>query len=311
MDQDCVKLTSFSDDGCLSGGSGPVAARLLLRGTGGARIMHQVRTGTTADHAPGLTGSGLVTLEKARLLSNEIDPVGLRDNATEATKLAIYLSRADQVFQVPAYEVICELLHRRGIAGATVLAGVDGNGQRARFASRPAATPMMIEAVTHGDRLGPVLPEIGGLLRRPVFTLETVRLRQRDGTSAERPLPEPVRDETGTITFHKLAVYASRSARHEGEPLHRAIVRRLGDAGVATAVTVPGLWGFHGDRLPRGGRLHAPAVTVAAVTAEHLTAAFCVIDELTTEHGLVTSNTVTGLLAPGPGKRRRRIRPER
>jgi hypothetical protein len=35
---------------------------------------------------------------------------------------------------VPAFEVICELLYRRGIAGATALLGVDGiaHGQRQR-----------------------------------------------------------------------------------------------------------------------------------------------------------------------------------
>jgi PII-like signaling protein len=64
------------------------------------------------------------------------------ENAGEATTLTVYCGRHDTVYAVPAFEVMCELLHRRGIAGATVMLGMDGiahgQRQRARFFSRNA-----------------------------------------------------------------------------------------------------------------------------------------------------------------------------
>jgi hypothetical protein len=46
--------------------------------------------------------------------------------------------------------------------------------------------------------------------------------------------------------------------------------------------------------------------------SECIPAAFAVINELTAEHGLVTSNAVTGILATAATRsRRRRIRPSR
>ena len=95
------------------------------------------------------------------------------------------------MYRVPAFVAICDLLHRRGIAGATALLGVDGtaHGQRERaaFFSRNAATPMMVIAVGSGHRIAQVLPELGGLLRRPLLTLERVRICKRDGELLGRP----------------------------------------------------------------------------------------------------------------------------
>ena len=62
-----------------------------------------------------LNRRGLVTLERARLLSEKVEPVGIMENADEATRLTVYFGRRDRVYMVPAFEVICELLYRRGI----------------------------------------------------------------------------------------------------------------------------------------------------------------------------------------------------
>src|SRR6202012_2699734 len=101
----------------------------------------------------------------------------------EETKLTIYLGRQERVYRVPAFMAVCDLLHRRGIAGATALLGVDGTAhgrrERAAFFSRNAATPMMVIAVGSGRRILRVLPELSGLLRRPLLTLEQVRLCKR------------------------------------------------------------------------------------------------------------------------------------
>jgi PII-like signaling protein len=68
------------------------------------------------------------------------------------------------------------------------------------------------------------------------------------------------------------------------------------------ATTQRGIWGFHGDHAPHGDRLlqlgrHVPAVTVVVDTPGRIAAAFSVIDELTTERGLVTCETIPALRA--------------
>ncbi|HKR99384.1 MAG TPA: DUF190 domain-containing protein, partial [Candidatus Dormibacteraeota bacterium] len=57
-----------------------------------------------------IMGDGLVTLERASLLSGELraDPL-----ERDATKLTVYCGRGDRVTE------LIELLHRRGVAGAT------------------------------------------------------------------------------------------------------------------------------------------------------------------------------------------------
>jgi PII-like signaling protein len=89
--------------------------------------------------------------------------------------------------------------------------------------------------------------------------------------------------------------------------VHRTIVRRLRGAGIAGATTQRGMWGFHGDHAPHGDRLlqlgrHVPAVTVVIDSAERIAAAFAVIDELTAEHGLVTSELVPAMRPGGEGR---------
>ena len=175
MNGDCIKLTSYFGERHRTNGAfvgdalidlysrHEIAGSILLRGIEGLGLKHHLRTDRSLslsedlpmtaiavdtrpnieavlDQTLELNRPGLVTLERARLLSDEIDPVGIVDNADEATKLTVYFGRYDRVYAVPAFEVICELLHRRGIAGATVLLGIDGiahgRRQRAHFFSR-------------------------------------------------------------------------------------------------------------------------------------------------------------------------------
>ncbi len=336
MDEDCIKLTSYFGerhraDGKFVGealldlyGQHEIAASILLRGAEGFGLKHRLRTDqslTLSEDLPvmaiavdsrtrikavldltqQINRAGLTTLERARLLSEDIDPVGLSENFDEATKLTIYFGRQDRVFQVPAFEVICDLLHRRGIAGATTLVGVDGTArgrrQRASFLSRNADVPMMVVAVGAGESIGTVLPEIGGLLRHPLISLERVRVCKRDGQLIDRPEIPAAEDEDGMALWQKLTVYTSEAARHDGQPVHRAIVRRLRAAGISGATTQLGIWGFHGDHAPHGDRLlqfgrHVPAVTIVIDAPRRISTAFGIIDELTSERGLVTCETV-------------------
>lgn len=342
MDVDCIKLISYFGErqrtkGTLVGDAlidlysrHQVAVSILVRGTQGFGLKHYLRSNSSLGPSEGLpltaiaVGNepnieavldqtlelnlpGLVTLERARLLSDEIDPVGIVENADEATKLTIYPARHDRAYAVPAYKAICELLYRRGIAGATALVGVDGTAhgrrQRVKLFGGHADLPMMITVVASGDRIGMVLPELGGLLRRPLMTLERLRVCKRDGQLINRPEHAAGLDDRGFPRWQKLTVYASGAARYEGQPIHRAIMRSLRSAGISGATTYAGIWGFHGDRPPHGDHFlqlgrQAPYITTVIDAPERVSAAFDILDKLTSEHGLITSETVSAVRAP-------------
>jgi len=323
-----------------------IATSILLRGAEGFGARHRLRTDRSLtlsedlpltavavdtrsrieellDPTTRIIRSGLVTLERARLLTGTIEVMPPRadphEDPLEETKLTIYLGRQERVYRVPAFVAVCDLLHRRGLAGATALLGVDGTvhgaRERAAFFSRNAGTPMMVIAVGSGMRIARVLPELGGLLRHPLLTLERVRICKRDGELLCRPPAlsagpssgPPPADETGMPLAHKLMVYTSEAALRHGQPIHRAIVRRLRAAGIGGATTQRGIWGFHGDHLPHGDRLlqlgrRVPAVTIVIDAPERIEAAFDIIDELTRDEGLVTCETVPAMRAIGSGQ---------
>src|SRR6185503_14409778 len=120
----------------------------------------------------------------------------LPEELHEATKLTLYLGRDERAGGGPAYLAVVDHLRRHGLAGATVLLGVDGmthrRRQRARFFSRNAAVPLMVVSVGSGDAIGDALEGLDAILADPIATLERVRVCKRDGVlhSEPRHLPE-------------------------------------------------------------------------------------------------------------------------
>jgi PII-like signaling protein len=339
--EDCLKLTTFFGERHRTGGAlladaaldlfgrREIATSVLLRGAEGFGLKHHLRTDrllTLSEDLPVVSVAvdtrpriealfddlraieqwGLVTLERARMLSGDISPLRLPDELHEAAKLTVYLGRGERVSRMPAFAAVCDLLHRHGIAGATALLGVDGTAHgrrtRARFFGRNADVPMMIIAIGAGDRIGRVLPELGGLLSQPLITLERVRVCKRDGELIGRPHALPATDQHGMALWQKLMVYTSEGVLHDGRPVHRALVRRLRERGARGATALRGVWGFQGKAAPYGDRLLqlgrcVPVVTTIIDAPDRIAAAFDIVDELTTEHGVVTSEMVPALVA--------------
>jgi PII-like signaling protein len=244
---------------------------------------------------------GLVTLERARMPDGPLTTVELPEDLHEAAKLTIYVGRKQRAGSRPAYEAVVDLLHRHGVAGATVLLGVDGTvrgaRQRARFFATNADVPLMVIAVGDGRQIAAALPELGVLLRRPLATLERVRICKRDGQRLALPRHVPETDASGLQMWQKLMVYASEQSRYNGGPLHIELLRRLRRAGAAGATSLRGIWGYHGDHTPHGDtfwqlRRRVPVLTVIVDTPANIHRWFAIVDELTEQTGLVTSEIV-------------------
>lgn len=345
MNEDCLKLTTYlaerrrTDEGFVSdvlldlyAGHG-IACGVVLRGIGGFGTGRRVCSDASLtlsedppvaivavdtrakiegllDQVLAIKQRGLLTLERARLLREDgalPGPLELPEELREAVKLTIYVGRKERVNGAPAYVAVCDLLHRRQIAGASVLMGVDGvshgQRQRARFFGRNANVPMMIIAVGSGERIAGVLAELAGLLPRPMFTLERVRVCKRDGELVARPHALPGIDECGLPLRQKLTIFTSESALHGGVPIHRAIVQRLRQQDVPDGATVVrGIWGYHGDDKPHGDKLlslrrRVPVLTIIVDTPANIAESFDVIDELTRDEGLVTSEMVPAVVS--------------
>ena len=331
VDEDCLKLTTYFGAADRAGGRSlaavlldlyatrAVTASMLLRGTEGFGRLHHLHTErlevlsydppvvsvavatrerieSILDLVLQLHTHGVVTLERARMLSGTLESGELPHELGEAAKLTIYLGSQRRMARTRASAAICELLQRGGIAGASVLVGIDGTDRGGRDRMLPA----IVIAVGEPERIAAVLPELGRVLTEPLMTLERVRVCKRDGQLLERPHALPGRDEHGLELWQKLTVYSSFRATYDGHNMHSEIVRRLLASDAAGATTLCGTWGYHGERPPHREkffqlRSDVPAVTVVIDTPKQIARSFEIIDELTAEHGLVSSEIVPAM----------------
>ena len=73
-------------------------------------------------------------------------------------------------------------------------------------------------------------------------------------------------------------------------------------SGAASGATVlRGIWGFHGGRKPHGDKLiqlsrQVPVTTIIVDRPDRIARSFELVDELTSEHGLVTSEMVPAVV---------------
>jgi PII-like signaling protein len=317
VNEDCLKLTTYFGErdrahgGWLADALIGVFARhrlqtsLVMRGVegfGAEQHLHTDRLLTLSEDLPLVTVAvdarerieaalpevaalefdGLVTLERARLLTGPVEPVALDGPA----KLTVYVGRHESAGGLPAYEAVVGLLRRGGVAGATVLLGVDGTAhgerRRARFLGANAAVPLMVISVGDGDRIAALLPELGALLERPLITLERVQIYKRDGHRLGEPDGR-----------NKLMVYGRAALADE-------LVRRLRRAGAAGATSLRSTWGYHGDHAPHGDtfwqlRRRAGVVTVIVDAPDRMREWFAIVDELTRDGGLVTGEIATSI----------------
>ena len=332
MNRDSLKLTTYfgehdrADGGYLADALVDVFARhefqagVLLRGAEGFGLKHRLRTQrllTLSEDLPvvsvavdtrerisaalpevaELTSGGLITLERARMLTAPFEAV---EPAGQA-KLTVYCGRQERVGRTPAFVAIVEMLRRHGVDGATVLLGVDGTAhgvrQRARFFGRNAEVPLMIISVGDGEAIGAALSELESMLERPLATVERIRVCKRDGRLLARPDEVAGTDPSGLPLWQKLMVYAGEQARTDGRPLYVELIRRLREAGAGGATALRGIWGYHGDHAPHGDKLlalrrHVPVVTVIVDDPESIRRWFEVVDDVTRDTGLVTSELV-------------------
>ena len=252
--------------------------------------------------------AGLITLERARLKDSTIPTGDGLEISSTGAKLTIFCGRLERVDGVSAVGAVVNLLHEEGVAGATAVLGVDGTirgaRRRARFFAANVDVPVAIESVGDAPSIERTLRRLERVLPRSLAIVERVLICKRDGVKLVTT-PEFVdADDDGTRFWHKLSVYAGEQARHANRPLYSELIGRLRREGASGATAVRGFWGYHGDHAPHGDvllslRRRVPVVTTMIDTAERSARWFAIVDEMTDETGLVTSETVPAFHAFG------------
>ncbi|HEU0249087.1 MAG TPA: DUF190 domain-containing protein [Solirubrobacteraceae bacterium] len=330
MSEQALKLTTYFGERARVGGRlladelldaaarQDIALSVLLRGVQGFGAKHRPRTDrllTLSEDLPlvsiaiddaqriealrasvaELPGEGLITLEPASMATDGGD-----FSADSEIKLTACLGRHERIDGEPAFAAACRVLREAGVSGATVLLGVDGTidgeRRRARFFARNAGIPLLVLSVGEAARIERALTTLRQMLPSLLFTLEHAQVLKRDGQLLRQPAGASPGAESDSARV-KLTVVTSEAARHRSRPVYLELVRRLREQGAAGATSLRGIWGFHGEHEPHGDRWlslrrHVPVITEMIDAPERIVRLFEIVDELTSERGLVTSELV-------------------
>ncbi|MPZ70597.1 MAG: DUF190 domain-containing protein [Actinobacteria bacterium] len=99
----------------------------------------------------------------------------------EGKLLRIFIGESDTWHGKPLYEAIVLRLREEGLAGATVIRGIEGFGAHshlhtARILRLSQDLPLVIEVVDQADRLERVLPVLDEMVTEGLVTLERVEI---------------------------------------------------------------------------------------------------------------------------------------
>jgi uncharacterized protein len=99
----------------------------------------------------------------------------------EGKLLRIFIGESDKHGRKPLYQAIVEMLREEGLAGATVLRGIEGFGatsrlHTARILRLSEDLPIVIEVADTAERIEAVMPKIDEMVSEGLVTLERVEV---------------------------------------------------------------------------------------------------------------------------------------
>lgn len=100
----------------------------------------------------------------------------------DARLLRIFIGESDTHEGRPVYQAIVETLRKEGLAGATVLRGIEGFGKSSRLHTAHILRlsedlPIVIECVDTADKIEAILPTLDAMIGDGLVTLERVDVR--------------------------------------------------------------------------------------------------------------------------------------
>jgi PII-like signaling protein len=102
-------------------------------------------------------------------------------NQSEGQLLRIFIGESDRWEGKPLYEAIVLRARKAGLAGATVLRGLEGFGAHSRLHTTRILRlsedlPVVVEIVDSAERIESFLPELDEMVSEGMLTIEKVRV---------------------------------------------------------------------------------------------------------------------------------------
>ncbi len=99
----------------------------------------------------------------------------------EAKRLRIYIGESDQSHGKPLASAIVERCRKEGLAGATVLRGIEGFGANSRIHTThildlSTDLPIVVEIVDKPERIAQILPVLDEMVTEGLITQEDVHI---------------------------------------------------------------------------------------------------------------------------------------
>jgi PII-like signaling protein len=158
-----------------------------------------------------------------------------------ARKLTIYLTESDTRHGRPLYQILVDLAHRRGLAGATVVRGLMGFGARGKIhephPDLVSKLPMRVELIDSAAAIDAILPDVHDLVADGLVLLSEVDVVQARARTTEMAPPPAHIKLAGQAQMWRIFIAAK--AEWQGRPLHEAIVARLRQLDIAGATVLP------------------------------------------------------------------------
>jgi PII-like signaling protein len=109
-----------------------------------------------------------------------------------ARRMTVYVGEDDTWHHKPLYSEIVHRAHRAGLAGATVLRGVEGYGagssriHTSRILSLSEDLPVVVVLIDRPERIDAFLPQVEEVLAEGLVTLEDVEVALHRTRAPER-----------------------------------------------------------------------------------------------------------------------------
>ncbi len=103
-------------------------------------------------------------------------------NDTDSRLLRIFIGESDTYEGRPLYEAIVLALRKGGLAGATVLRGIEGFGKSSRLHTAHILRlsedlPIIIECVDTAEKIEAILPTLDTMIGDGLVTMERIDVR--------------------------------------------------------------------------------------------------------------------------------------
>ena len=110
---------------------------------------------------------------------------------SEAILLRIFIGESDKYDGKPLYRHLVELFRKEGLAGATVVRGIEGFGKTSKFRTTAILRlstdlPIVVEVVDSKESIDRIKPLITEIVKQGLITEEKVRIILYEGTNKDK-----------------------------------------------------------------------------------------------------------------------------